>query len=262
MSLEARYSDRQEGWYIADTTGAEFDSGLYDSREEAEADIKAITDEAAHDMPLTGQDGPTCTRPDCRNPRSCVHPIEPPADDLTAKSKASLNVPVGLSGSYRTEYLSLTDDQKRVFRHHFIAQGQPAGICLREARKPIPTVADWGQAKRAIERGDTRPPVDIARDIAASHDNANQTALDLLVADANTLHLYLVERTEDLDVDELHGVLVAAYGDDSARNLASIGHKDEGPGAWWMPTTTVTLIGTADASIDSPRVLLADRRDG
>ncbi|RLK58469.1 hypothetical protein [Actinokineospora cianjurensis] len=45
------------------------------------------------------------------------------------KNPTNLNVPRGVSGKQRQLYLSLTDAQKVIYRHHFDVIGQPAGLC-------------------------------------------------------------------------------------------------------------------------------------
>jgi hypothetical protein len=53
--------------------------------------------------------------------------------DLAQQAAASLNVPSGVSGKQRNLFLALTDEQKGVYRYHFIACGRPAAICHRVA---------------------------------------------------------------------------------------------------------------------------------
>ncbi|MCA1841650.1 MAG: hypothetical protein LC792_00405 [Actinobacteria bacterium] len=138
MNLAASYNTRTGFWYVKDTTGTvEIDSGAYDTQELAEGDFQyyrdlytdpatadETTDEEMHDMPLTGQDT-----------------VDTGEDDLTTKAAANLNVPVGLSGKHRTAYLALTDEQKRIYRHHYIAMGQFAQQALDAAvQENVPPV--------------------------------------------------------------------------------------------------------------------------
>lgn len=50
----------------------------------------------------------------------------------TAK-KSGISVPRGVSGKQRQMFLSLTDEQKSVYRWHFDNCGRPATICYRVA---------------------------------------------------------------------------------------------------------------------------------
>lgn len=195
MNLAARYSAQNSAWYVTDTTGAyEIDSDVYDTEDEAKADFRYyegmyageqkhqdLTDEEWHDMPLTGQDtpGPTCTRPDCRNPRSCVHPV-----DLTTQAKATPEAP------------ELT-----------------------------------GRAQ-------------VQRDLAEA-------------LQATPLSVYLLRRA-DCDWQEMSGCVVIAHSEDKAREMAADNAKDEGAGAWWMPSTAVTRLGPADPEFTEPWLTIAD----
>lgn len=77
----------------------------------------------------------------------------------------------------------------------------------------------------------------------------------------NPLYLWLLER-DTVNRDEMHRCVVVAYGEDTARQAAALHARDERAGAWWMPTTTVTRIGTAAPELDIPGLVLADVFEG
>jgi hypothetical protein len=47
------------------------------------------------------------------------------------QAASSLNVPPGVRGAHREMFLSLADDQKRVYRRHWFECGRPAAICYK-----------------------------------------------------------------------------------------------------------------------------------
>lgn len=49
------------------------------------------------------------------------------------KANASLNVPPGVTGHQRRMFLTLTDEQKRIYRHHWFLFGRLAAHCYDKA---------------------------------------------------------------------------------------------------------------------------------
>lgn len=62
------------------------------------------------------------------------------------------------------------------------------------------------------------------------------------------LKLYWVYR-DDPGYDEQCEVVVAAYNDDDARDVAAATCGDEGRDRWFAPSTNVRLLGTASRGI-------------
>lgn len=57
--------------------------------------------------------------------------------NISRLASGGLGVPRGVSGVQRRNYLSLSDTQKAVYRHHFDVVGQPAAICFRLASEAV-----------------------------------------------------------------------------------------------------------------------------
>jgi hypothetical protein len=65
------------------------------------------------------------------------------------------------------------------------------------------------------------------------------------------VNIYLVTRTDTTGYDEQIEVVVIAEGENDAREFAARGHGDEGRDRWLIPSTTVTLLGTAEDGLDA-----------
>jgi hypothetical protein len=61
--------------------------------------------------------------------------------DMTREEQATanLNVPAGVRGQQRDLYLSLTDEQKRIYRRHWFLMGRLAAHCYAKAAKNDPS---------------------------------------------------------------------------------------------------------------------------
>lgn len=275
MNLEARYSNRQGSWYVADSTGSvEIDSTLYDTKAEAVADFQTYldtytdpataddtTDEEWHDMPLTGQDT-----------------VDTGKDDLTTKAAANLNVPVGLSGKHRAAYLALTDEQKRIYRHHYIAMGQfaqqawDAALGLREdvTGDPAETLARVTGSTGAtvvVERvsygpqGRTLQPVTVH---TTSDEPTPRAQLQAGIAQAmasTPLTLWRIQRVLGVKPGQMRACIVAAPSQDTARQVAARNAHGEYPGVWWNLSTSCTRIGQADLDA-TEGLIMADVLEG